>query len=80
MEDLMCHETIMKVLKYVDDTKIIGKIKNDNDFTNYQYALDHIYEWQKTNNMMWNASKFVRLSMGPKEEIKELLLFTPNYY
>ena len=75
----MCPETIMKVLKYVDDTKVIGKICNDNDFQNYQNTLDSVYMWQQHNNMMWNASKFVRICMGPKEAIKENLLFTPGY-
>ena len=75
----MCPETITKILKYVDDTKVIGKICNDNDFQNYQNTLDSVYQWQQENNMMWNASKFVRICMGPQEAIKENLLFTPGY-
>ena len=79
IDNLMCPESITKILKYVDDTKVIGKIGNDEDFYNYQIMLDDVYKWQKQNNMMWNASKFVRLCMGPSEDIKENLLFTPDY-
>ena len=79
VDDLMCPNIITKVLKYIDDTKFIGKICNENEFSMYQDALENIYEWQRINNMMWNSTKFVRLSMGPNEEVKDLSLFTPGY-
>ena len=57
IDDFMCPETITKILKYVDDTKVIGKICNDSDFQNYQNTLDSVYQWQQNNNMMCDHRK-----------------------
>ena len=55
INDFMCPETITKIWKYVDDTKVIGRICNDSDFQNYQNTLDSVYQWQQNNNMMCSS-------------------------
>jgi len=46
-----------KIIKYADDTALIGKIKSVNDFLNYQEELVKIATWSKDNDLILNASK-----------------------
>ena len=41
-----------------------------------QESLDEIYKWQFINIKKFNKSKFVRISVGLSEELKEIPLFT----
>ena len=66
------------IYKYVDDTKLLGKTNSMEQTIDIQKNLDVIYDWQNKNNMLFNGSKFVRLSLGPSEELKDIPLFTPN--
>ena len=68
-----------KILKYIDDSKAIRGIKNEDDVEQFQEALNKLYSWQERNNMSFNASKFQLVRFGPNETIKEdTTLFTNN--
>ena len=68
------------LLKYVDDSKAIQKIASLEDVERLQDSLNVLYDWQQTNNMQWNGSKFVAVRMGPRVHLKtDTLLFTPDY-
>ena len=58
-------DAAIKVLKYVDDSKIIINIECDEDVYVAQDSLDRVYEWANTNNMRWNKTKFQLLRLGP---------------
>ena len=45
---------IRKVLKFVDDTKVIAAVNCEDDFEKLQYELEPIYNWSEINNMGWN--------------------------
>jgi ribonuclease P/MRP protein subunit RPP40 len=67
------------VLKYVDDTKLIRGISDEQDVESLQADLEALYTWQSINNMDWNDSKFQALRMGPRTQLKEdTLLFSSN--
>ncbi len=69
-----------RLLKYVDDTKVIRKISSEADVEELQEDLNCLYKWQEEANMAWNDSKFVVLRMGPSAPIRESThLFTPHY-
>ena len=55
---------------FVDDTKIKDIIRNEADVEKLQENLDKLYEWQETNNMFFNGSKFQILRYGPNEDLK----------
>ena len=69
-------EAQAKVLIYVDDTKVIKKIASIDDVESFQQELDSIYEWQESNNMMFNDSKFQLLRYGKDSRLKE----NTNYF
>ena len=76
---IMNNESIKKIYKYVDDTKVVSSTKNLEDTIKLQESLDQIYDWQKKNNMLFNGGKFVRITSGPNQELKHIPLFTPEY-
>ena len=57
VNDLMDPKVLVCIYKYVDDTKVITKITNEDDIIETQRVLDHVYGWQVVNNMMWNRTK-----------------------
>jgi ribonuclease P/MRP protein subunit RPP40 len=68
------------LLKYVDDTKAVKEISSLDDVEDMQEDLEALYQWQITNNMEWNSSKFQSLRMGTNHCLRnESLLFTPNF-
>ena len=67
------------ILKYVDDTRLIFESRTEEDVICAQEMLNCIYAWQSYNNMQWNSTKFVRISMGSNVELKNVPLFTPEY-
>ena len=72
--------TIIVILKFIDDLKVIGSIKSENNIIVFQNNLEKIYEWANKNHMNWNNSKFQLLCEGPNIKIiEETSLFTPNY-
>ena len=38
-------------LKFVDDTKLLKGVKEEEDVENFQSVIDKIYDWQVLNNM-----------------------------
>lgn len=79
--DLHCNDAekrIHGILKFVDDTKIIASVRNDEDISNLQDELLPIYEWSMVNNMSWNDGKFKELRIGPQRNC-DGLLFTPGF-
>ena len=77
--DLSDKEVISKILKYVDDTKLISRVTNIDDIEIIQSRLNKIYQWEQDNNMLWNAKKFNQLRIGSHEIIENTYMFTPNY-
>ena len=58
-------------LVYIDDTKAIKKIHNEDDVEKLQEDISKLHEWGKRNNMEFNNGKFVVLRYGKNVEIKE---------
>ena len=54
-EDVSPEEGV--VLKYVDDTKLIKGIRNEDDVAELQESLNKLYDWQVANNMAYNGKK-----------------------
>ena len=69
----------MVIFKYLDDTKLISKVKPEDNIERTQNTLNHIYQWQIRNNMSWKQDKFVRVSRGKNEVDNSNMIFTPNY-
>ena len=63
-------KTIMNILKFVDDSKIIGKVTKCDDIEQLQTHMESIYNWADVNNMRWNRDKFQLLRIGPNTNIK----------
>ena len=59
------NQTIMDILKFVDDSKIIAEVNDENDIEILQLNLEKIYSWADKNYMKWNAKKFQLLRVGP---------------
>ena len=67
------------ILKYVDDTKILRRIRGLEDVLDLQADLEHLFSWQVANNMSWNDKKFLAIRMGAKPELWEAsVLLTPD--
>ena len=67
------------LLKYVDDTKLLRRIRGQEDVLDLQRDLETLFTWQETNNMSWNGAKFQALRMGPLTNIKDsTVLLTPE--
>ena len=65
------NKTIMNILKFVDDSKVIGKVNTCDDIEKLQNHMTQIYDWADKNHMRWNRDKFQLLRVGPNSEIKE---------
>ena len=70
----------VSILKYVDDSKVTGRIENEEDVYTLQENLSDIYDWADHNNIAWNKLKFQLLRLGKSEDIKNnTLLFGPGF-
>ena len=49
---------------FADDTRVVLQICSETDTYNLQNDLNVLYEWSRTNNMMFNGSKFEHLRYG----------------
>ena len=68
-------ESIKKI--YVDDTKVKKAIANVEDVEILQADLDKLYDWAKSNNMVFNGKKFQIVRYGPNEDMKmDTIYFT----
>ena len=63
---------------FADDTRISKVIKNQENLTELQEDLKTLYDWEKSNNMEFNGTKFEVLRCGPNRELKENEYKTPN--
>ena len=77
--DVTTSTTIKKVLKIVDNAKVIMAVNKEDDFLKLQDELDLIYGWSETNNMSCNNSKLNELRIGCKNKFDECHLFTPGF-
>ena len=55
---------------FCDDTRLVGKISNEEDVETLQQDLNKIYSWAEQNNMLFNNGKFELLRYGANEEVK----------
>ena len=68
-----------KVLKYVDDSKGMKAVANQEDVQEFQAVINKFTEWQKKNNMRFNSSKFQLMRLGPNCTLKNsTTLFTED--
>ena len=73
-------EGICRILKYVDDSKILAEANNFNEVESLQENLNKIYCWATKNSMKWNSLKFQMLRLGRNQEFKDsTFFFTPEY-
>ena len=70
----------MKILKYVDDSKLIINIKDEEDVFNAQEAMVNVFRLAEDNDMTWNNTKFQVLRTGKNSELKEnTSYFSPQF-
>ena len=66
-------------MKNVDDSKITGFTKCEDDVIELQKVLDNIYKWATSYNMNWNNHKFYQVRSGNSHDLKEdTLYFSPE--
>lgn len=56
--DIDCNVKYCKTSQFADDTRLLGVIRNQDDFKKIQEDLTSIYNWAEINNMAFNSSKF----------------------
>ena len=67
-DDISKEEAVF--LKYVDDSKCMRSIEEEEQLEQFQGTLNKIYHWQEVNNTTFNAAKFQLVRYGPKTETK----------
>ena len=72
--------SIVELLKYVDDSKIICEIGSPEDVEDSQKSLDVSYRWAAENNMKCNDGKFQVVRLGKLENLKEETYFFPQNF
>ena len=60
-----------KLLKFVDDSKVMSRINVEEDVAKLHEDLVVIYNWAGQNHMRWNDLKFQVLRLGYNEVIIE---------
>ena len=75
VQDMGDHMKKTHVSKYVDDTKLISAIENEQDILQTQDDLEIIYDWKNQNNMALNGPKFNVLRYGTNISLKENTLY-----
>ena len=64
---------------FADDTRVSRMVETEEDVEMLQRELNSVYDWQESNNMLFNASKFELVRIGKNEELKNnTSYFTPN--
>ena len=51
LSDQEVEELQLMLLKFVDDTKVIGAVSSEDHLMRFQEVLNNIYRWSDTNNM-----------------------------
>ena len=77
--DLEDPEVITRILKYIDDIKILAKVKECEDVATLQDKLEEVYLWESQNNMKYNGDKFMKLWVGRLEIMEQTTLYTPGF-
>ena len=73
-------EAVYKILKYVDDSKLLAEASTEAEVERLQENLNTVYQWATHNNMKWNEVKFQMMRFGKDTELKENTdFFTPEY-
>ena len=73
-------KALVRIFKFVDDSKVMTRINDEEDVAKLQNDLVSIYNWAGQNHMRWNDLKFQVLRVGPKVEIIEnTTLFSPDF-
>ena len=52
------------LISFSDDTQIYSKMDDVTDCNTLQQDLNHVYDWESTNNMFFNAQKFYYVSFS----------------
>ena len=68
-----------KVVSFADDTRLYSKISYVEDCDSLQSDLNCVYDWAKTNNMVFNSQKFKYLSFSINVSITSDYV-SPNFY
>ena len=55
---------------YADDSRLYGKVKDEEDVRKLQKDLTTVYEWANRNNMEFNSKKFELLRFGKNDHLK----------
>ena len=64
---------------FADDTRIVKGVKDETDVEKLQSDLDKLYQWQESNNMLFNGKKFEMLRYGKNEDLKNSTMYlTPG--
>ena len=58
-----------KVISFADDTRLYSNISYVEDCDSLQSDLNCVYDWAKTNNMVFNSQKFKYLSFSTNVSI-----------
>ena len=53
-----------KVVSFADDTRLYSKISYVEDCDSLQSDLNYVYDWAKTNNLVFNSHRFKYLSFS----------------
>ena len=72
-----------KVVSFADDTRLYSKISYVEDCDSLQSDLNCVYDWAKTNNMVFNSQKFKYLSFSTNLSITSDYVnayVSPNLY
>ena len=52
LKDLEDPKVMVKLLKYIDDTKISGKVINKTEIEIFQSVMNSVYNWEIDNNIL----------------------------
>ena len=55
---------------FADDTRILRGVKNEEEVEDLQRDLEKLYQWQESNNMLFNGKKFEMLRYGKNQDLK----------
>ena len=73
-------KSFCKLLKFVDDSKVMARINSDEDVAQLQEDLAAVFRWAGDNHMRWNDLKFQVLRLGTNHQIiEDTTLFSPDF-
>ena len=65
---------VNKLLKFADDTKLLGRVSTAHQFKEVQQDLDRIHDWSKEWGMSFNIDKCKVMHLGKKNQQEKLSL------